>query len=153
MKRVSEGAVLPRDKRIKFALAGLRHDVENSGSLPIISLQADGIYRAKDITSFKWEKVDGILLGYRIEETALGIFKRFVWFVTPGYRLAEIQEKERQGITTAIFQAGLDQGAGEVEIFQPTEDSMLLAQEFMPIFLYEHQPGLLVPGSTKKALH
>jgi len=148
-KRVSEGAALPRSQRIKAELESLRHFVDNFNKTPKIALRSAGIgkesFRELDASQIFTTKVDGWEFGYKLEEYPT-FFKRKVYVKVIGHKLEEVPENERKEVLTAVFDAVLDRSAIS-EIEQIAEDCLLIEQSFMPVFLHEHQPGIVVPGN------
>ena len=147
-RRVSEGAVLPRDKRIKAELESLRHFVDNFNITPKIALRpgspTEETYRQLDAGQVFTTKIDGWEFGYKLEEFPT-FFRRKVYVKVLGHKISEVPEEERKAVVTAVFDATLDR-ASTIEIEQIADDCLLIWQDFMPIFLHEHQPGVVVPG-------
>ena len=153
-RRVSEGGVLPLDKRIQGELESLRHFVDNFNVTPKITmrghkqtfreLQADEVYTTD---------VDGWEFGYKLEEFADGWFRRKVYVKVPGYKLEDVEEEERKAVMVAVFNACLDKGASQAEIEQTDIDTLLITQMFLPIYLHEHNPNVIVPGSPVTKVH
>ena len=145
-KRVSEGAVLPRDRQIKAAVEGLRHFVDNFNVSKKIALRDHNTYKdlQKDniyTTCCGWE------FGYKLEEYPT-YFKRKVTVRCLNYNLDEVPDEERKTIVVAVFDAALDRGSGIIDIEQTDHDCLLITQSFMPMFLEERNPRQIVPGGT-----
>lgn len=150
MKRVSQGAVLPRNEKIKIELTALRHFVDNFNVTPKIALRAGDTFKQLSEAEVYTTKVDSWEFGYKLEEYPT-FFKREVYIKVLGAKIAEVAELERKAVVTAVFEACIDIGAGEVNIDLISPDCLLVTQEFSPIFLEEQNPGVLVPGKTGKA--
>lgn len=147
-RRVSEGGVLPRDERIKSELQELRHFVDNFNVVPKLSLRGDDSPTYKQLSEAEvfTTKVDGWEFGYQLEEYPT-FFRRKIFVMTPGYKLEDVDEEERKGILTAVYDACLDRGSGMIDVLQTADNCLLIQQDFMPVFLSEASPGLLVPGN------
>ena len=149
-KRVSEGAVLPRDERIKIELTALRHFVDNFNVTPKIALRAGDTYKQLAQAEIFTTRLDGWMFGYKLEEYPT-FFKRKIYVKCMDGKLSEVPEPERQAVVTSVFEACLDIAQGEVEIHLTDPNTLLITQEFSPIFLTEQSPGLVVPGGVGKA--
>ena len=149
-KRVSEGAVLPRDESIKAELAALRHFVDNFNVKQKIALRSGDTYRQLQEADIFTTMRDGWTFGYQLEEYPT-FFKRKVYIKCMGGRLDEVPESERRTVVVSVFEACLDIAQGEVEIQRIEPDCLLVTQEFSPIFLTEKSPGVVVPGGSGKA--
>lgn len=152
-RRVSEGGILPLDKKIQAKLEDLRHFVENFNVIPKISLRGEQTYRELKQDEIYTTKVDGWEFGYKLEEFANGMFRRKIYVKVPGYRLEDVEEEERKAIMIAVFNACLDQGQGMVDVQQTNLDTLLITQDFQPIFLHEWSPNLIVPGNPATKVH
>lgn len=150
MKRVSEGAVLPRDERVKIELTALRHFVDNFNVTPKIALRAGDTFKQLSQAEVFTTKMDGWEFGYKLEEYPT-FFKRKVYIKCMEGNISEVPEPERAAIVTSVFEACLDIGQGEVEIHLIEPSCLLVTQEFSPIFLEEKSPRVRVPGGTGKA--
>ena len=144
-KRVSEGGILPLDKRIQTELESLRYFVDNFNKTSKMDLKGNNIYRELKNDEIYTTKIDGWEFGYKLEEYANGMFRRKVYVKVPGYKIEDVAEEERKAVMIAVFNGTLDQGAGEVEIYHTAPDTLLITQDFMPIYLYERNPKLIVP--------
>lgn len=150
-KRVSEGAVLKRDERIKAELDSLRHFVDNFNVSPKIALRGVGeTFKQLQESEIQTTKIDGWEFGYKLEEYPT-FFKRKIYVKVLGHKLDEVPKEERKAVLTAVFDSCLDTGAGQVDIDQIAEDCLLITQEFSPIFLTENKPRLVVPGGVGNA--
>lgn len=148
IKRVSEGAVLPRDQQIKAVVEGLRHFVDNFNVTPRIALRADS-YKSISSDQIFTTTCNGWEFGYKLEEYPT-FFRRKVYVKVVDGKLEEVLEEERKAVVAAVFDAALDRGAGQMNIDQINHDCLLITQDFMPMFLDERNPGRIVPGGTGK---
>lgn len=149
-KRVSEGAVLPRDERVKIELTALRHFVDNFNATTKIALRAGDTFKQLSQAEVYTTKMNGWEFGYKLEEYPT-FFKRKVYIKCLEGKIAEVPEQERTAVVTSVFEACLDIGQGEVEIHLIEPSCLLITQEFSPIFLEEKNPRVLVPGGSGKA--
>ena len=150
IKRVSEGAVLPRDERVLTELTALRHFVDNFNVTPKIALRAGDTFKQLSEAEVFTTKLDGWEFGYKLEEYPT-FFKRKVYIKCLEGRIGDVPELERKAVVTSVFEACIDIGQGLVEVDLIAPDCLLVTQEFSPIFLKEKSPRVVVPGGTGKA--
>lgn len=114
-------------------LMGLRMFVENINRTPALALR-NGIYQGLDKTKAFTRSIDGFEYGYKLEDRGV-IMRRKVFIKTPGYKLSEIPEKEKNLYVTAALIAFMDQGASPPAISIIAQDCLMIEQDFSPMFL------------------
>lgn len=132
--------ILRPDHRLMEVCRSLRCFVETINRVPSVALR--GSYRTLDKTSVFSEKVDGVIIGYKLEEHAT-FMRRKVFIKVPGYKIDDVSDKEREAIMVAVMESFLDQQQGLPEIAQIAPDCMLIQQDFLPLYLIERKPNLV----------
>ena len=158
---IKEGGILEPDLKIEACLEALRQHVENINRSPVIQLVAGSTFRQKDIKDIYTDRVGPWEFGYRIEDFTVmkhgpgmdipevqGIMVKTLFIKVHGGIIAEVGLKERNAVTTAALNAMFDQGGGPMETELVASDCLMIKQAFVPFFLHEANPNLIVPGGS-----
>lgn len=143
-KRVSEGAILKFDERIKAELEVLRNWVDNFNKVDLkLSLTPNDTYKSLSAAEVFTTKVDGWEFGYKLEEYPT--FMRRKVYVKAPEPFDKIPEHERKPVVAAVYEACLDRGSGEIDVQLVNTDCLLITQDFALYELFEKNPRVLTP--------
>ena len=117
--------IMESDTRLKDMCESIRNDVDN--------LKATG----RIMTG----RCDGVEIGYRVKEFRTFI-RREVFIKTPGQKIDDTTQEQREQIMAAVFDTFLVEGAGLPEIKQISFDCLLLTQDLIGMILVEKSPRL-----------
>jgi len=133
------------DKRAISALEDLRDGVENFNRMPSLALRG-GLYRGMDKESIFTTTVDGWIIGYRLKDLGLKMLRE-IFVKIPGERLDSIPDEQKNPVISAVFNVFLDFGQGEATIDPIAMDTVKITQTFVPMYLVEKNPNIVVPGA------
>lgn len=131
------------------ACEDLRHFVENFNKVPDLAKRGK-VFKALDPRMIQVVRVPPWDVGYRLSETLVGTMVREVFLRNYEIVLDEVDDKEIDSAMLTIFKVFFDQSEDFPEIFDMTNSNldgktMMFRQQFMPAFLVERNPRVLVP--------
>lgn len=132
------------DVTVGDALAALRQFVDNLNKQPSLAFR-NGIYKGLDKAVVQSVKVDGWTFGYQLKDLGAGTMQRRIYIKSPGQKIAEIPDEQIDPVLISVFETCLDINEGMPEMEEIDEECLLIAQDFMPFFMVENNPRLLVP--------
>lgn len=139
------------DKDFKGALEELRSRVENPNKIPHIFLAGD-VYKQRDIRQIQTVHYDNWEIGYQVLEMPdmVGTYVRNIYFKVKNGVLDDLNDRDIDEILihTKVL---IDEGQSNPMIEEIAPDCMKISQIFMPMFLEEKSPNILVPGGTGHA--
>ena len=140
--RTPQNRIKKADKTLIPKLEDLRSWVENINRAPDISCRG-GSFRGLDITQVYITKVDGVEVGYQLQDLGAAMKRRvFVKFEQP---VEEVPSIEADPIMVAIYEVFLDKGNPSVSIEMISPFCMLVEQLFMPLLLTRRDvPGIRI---------
>ena len=156
---IKEGGIFEPDLRIEQCLEALRQHVENINKSPVIKLVAGNTFKQKDIKDIYTDRVGPWEFGYRIEDYSVvkdgpegafaeGVMVKTLFIKVHGGIIAEVSLAERNAVTSAALNAMFDQGGGPMDTELVASDCLMIKQAFVPFFLHEANPNLIVPGGS-----
>jgi hypothetical protein len=156
---IKEGGILEPDRQIELCLEALRHHVENINKSPDIKLVGGNTFKQKNIKDIYTDRVGPWEFGYRLEDfTAMvgdtaspmveDVMVKTLFIKVHGGIISEVAEPERKAVVTAALNAMFDQG-NPIDIDLVASDCLMIKQAFVPMFLHEKNPNLIVPGGPK----
>jgi len=133
------------------ALKEVRHRVENPGKLPSLVL-AGNVYRERDIREVQTVVFPPWEIGYQVLPVpdAVGVYIRNICCKMPKDRIDDLTDRDIDWllIHTKVL---VDDGQSDLMIEKISPSCMKISQYFMPLFLKEMKPNLVVPGGNKDA--
>lgn len=143
-KKGHDGKILKKDSRIKDALVDLRDFVENLNKAPKLAYR-NGIYRGIGNEDIQTVKVDGVEVGYQLQDKGAYVRRR-IFIKILGYDIGEIPQDQIDPICAAVMDALLDHGQSMPKIARIARDCLYIEQDFIPLTLKELKPGIVTPG-------
>jgi len=145
------------DQDFKGALEELRFTVENPNKLPSLHIVGN-VYKKRDIGKVQVLHYPPWEIGYQVtlaldDRTGVpieGVYERNIFFKLPNGRLSDLKNKDIDWILIHT-KALVDEGQAPMSIEEIAPDCMKISQIFMPMFLEEKTPKLVVPGGTGHA--
>ena len=132
-----------RQENIYNALVDLRATVDNINSLPSVALRGDS-YKQIDKSSLMTVSVDGFCFGYKITAVPFSEeLEKKVFIKCLECTLDDIPPEQIKPVLMAVFDAFLEQNDSIPEITQIAKDSIVLTQNFIPMYLVELKPRLV----------
>jgi len=133
------------------ALKEVRHRVENPNKLPSLHLVGN-VYKQRDIRQVQTVVFPPWEIGYQVlpMPDTVGLYIRNIYCKIPGERLNDLKDFDIDWLLlhTKVL---MDEGQGPPIVEKIAPDCMKISQHFMPLFLKEMTPNVLVPGGTGNA--
>jgi hypothetical protein len=105
------------------------------------------LLRPSELARDPYEIVDVCLYVLNNQLQDKGLFmRRRIFIKIPGYDIGEIPQEQMDPICAGVMDVFIDRGQGMPEIKQIAMDCLELTQDFMPLFQYEKNPGVILPG-------
>ena len=139
------------DQDFKGALEELRFTVENPNKIPHIFLAGDA-YHQRDIRKIQTLTYGNWEIGYQVLEMPdmVGTYVRNIYFKVRNGFLDDLTDRD---IDDILIQTKMlvDEGQNIPIPEKIAPDCMKISQIFMPMFLEEKSPKLVVPGGIGHA--
>ena len=123
-------------------LVELREHVHQLNSQPALVLRGNTFKAPDEIPIVKH---DNWAIGYTLDEGEIAV-KRSVFIKIEKHKFDEIPEEDREKVFNLCFDVFFDKGEAVPEINVIADDAIAVTQYFMPAYLYEKNPNIVVPG-------
>ena len=131
---------------LMMCLEDLKVTVENINKVPDIALRGT-TFQALDKDQIMTAHLDGITFGYKIDDHGDHLTRKV--FIVCEQPFSELVEKEKDPVVVACMETFLERGQG-IPTIEVSRDQrcIMLTQDFVPLYLVERNPRVLVPGGT-----
>jgi len=134
------------DKSAYDRLEGLRDFVDNINRAPVIALRR-GIYQGINKDQVFTTRFDGFEIGYHLEDMGT-MMRKTVYIKLPGEDIGEIPEGQIEPVCNTVMDIFIDRGQAPPTVGRCAKDCIQIIQVFVPLTMFEKNPGIVVPGST-----
>jgi hypothetical protein len=132
------------NRAVVSALEELRDDVENLNR-HFTGLFRDRVLTGDDICTVT---VDGMTYGYKLQDRKLGMMEREILMrPADGDDVGRLSQEEFDRYTLPIMEVFFREGYTDIRPMV-IQGCLIFKQKIQIAFLYEHKPGLVVPGGV-----